>query len=124
MIETIPAREILHCDQDPTHAKRPAETVHFGLDGRDYETELCAKDRTAFDKMIAPYLEIARKVGKVAVAKAPKTKRRTAAMRQHSANVRAWGIENGLIPDDETGRHGRLPVSVTRAYDAEHSAKI
>lgn len=120
MIETIPAKQILHCDQDPEHARRPAETVAFGLDGRNYETELCGKDRTAFEKMIAPYLAVARKVG-TAVTVKPKNKRRTQAMRDRSARIRAWAIETGHLPDEESSRHGRIPTHVITAYEAEHA---
>lgn len=121
MIEVIPAKEILHCDMDGDHHRRPAETVRFGLDGNNVEIELCARDRTAFDKMIAPYLAVAKKVGTVAATKVPKTKRRTQAMRDRSARIRAWGIETGRIPDDESGKHGRIPTTVINAYNAEHA---
>ena len=40
-------------------------TVRFGLDGADYEIDLSAKSAAAFAKLLAPYIEHARRAGRV-----------------------------------------------------------
>ena len=44
----------------------PAEqTVRFAFEGTDYEIDLSAKNAAAFGKQLAPYIEHARKAGRV-----------------------------------------------------------
>jgi hypothetical protein len=40
------------------------ETVRFAVDGTGYEIDLSAKNARAFSKLLAPYIEHARKAGR------------------------------------------------------------
>ena len=40
------------------------ETLRFAADGTDYEIDLSAKNAAAFRKLLAPYIEHARKAGR------------------------------------------------------------
>jgi hypothetical protein len=85
----------------------PAEqTVRFAFDGTDYEIDLNAKNAAALRKQLAPYLEHARRAGRVPG--------RSAANRQRSGDIRAWAKEHGLAVSE----CGRIPVSVAEQYHA------
>ena len=84
----------------------------FSIDGRDYEIDLCLKHSERFDEAVSRYASHARK----ATGRAPRTKRRTAAHRKHSAEVRAWAKANGLAVSER----GRIPADVVSRFDTTH----
>ena len=89
----------------------PAEqTVRFAFEGTDYEIDLSAKNAASFGKQLAPYIEHARKAGRLSVSRSG----RTAANRQRSGDVRAWAKEHGLTVSER----GRIPASVMEQYQA------
>ena len=101
------------CDYDQKEI--PAgqhRTRRFGLDGRDYEIDLCAKHSEKFDEAISRYTQRARKSS----GRPVRVKRRTAANRQHSASVRAWAKKTGIAVSDR----GRIPADVVARYEATH----
>ena len=90
---------------------RPAdETVRFAVEGTDYEIDLSAKNAAAFRELLAPYIEHARRTGRVAARRVG----RTAASRQRSGDVRAWAKQHGLAVNER----GRIPVSMMEQYEA------
>ena len=98
------------CDYD---SKEIPEGEHmtraFSLDGRDYEIDLCEKHSQKFDDVIKRFADKARKV----TGRMTRPKRRTAAHRQHSAQVRAWAKSNGI----EVSDRGRIPAQVIARYE-------
>src|SRR5580692_1879884 len=89
----------------------PAEqTIRFAFDGTDYEIDLNAKNAAAFGKQLAPYLEHARRAGRVQLRRAG----RTVANRQRSGDIRAWAKEHGVVVSER----GRIPASVVEQYNA------
>jgi len=86
------------------------ETVRFAVDGTGYEIDLSAKNAAAFDKLLAPYIEHARKAGRAPGRRAG----RTASTRQRSGDIRAWAKEHGLAVSER----GRIPASVVEQYHA------
>jgi Lsr2 len=102
------------CDYDQKEIPPGQHRVRrFSFDGRDYEMDLCLKHSTRLDETIGRYAEHARRSS----ARAVRTKRRTAAHRQHSASVRAWAKQTGIAVSDR----GRIPADVITQYDASHS---
>ena len=87
-------------------------TRRFGLDGRDYEMDLCAKHSQKLDEVVRRYAEYARK----ASARPGRIKRRTTAHRQHSAAIRTWAKQAGIPVSDR----GRIPADVVTKYEAKH----
>ena len=87
-------------------------TRAFSLDGRDYEIDLCEKHSQGFDEALKRFSDKARKV----TGRGTRTKRRTAAHRRHSAEVRAWAKRNGIAVSDR----GRIPAQVSARYEASH----
>ena len=86
------------------------ETVRFAVDGTDYEIDLSAKNAAALGKLLAPYIEHARKAGRPLGRRAG----RTAPSRQRSGDIRAWAKEHGLAVNER----GRIPASVVEQYHA------
>jgi hypothetical protein len=87
-------------------------TRAFSLDGRDYEIDLCEKHSQKFDEAVKRFADKARKVSN----RMPRPKRRTAAHRQRSADIRAWAKRSGI----EVSDRGRIPAQVIEKYDASH----
>jgi hypothetical protein len=87
-------------------------TRAFSLDGRDYEIDLCEKHSQKFDEAVKRFADKARKVSN----RMPRPKRRTAAHRQRSADIRAWAKRSGIDVSDR----GRIPAQVIEKYDASH----
>jgi hypothetical protein len=76
--------------------------------GTGIEIDLSAKNAAAFGKLLAPYIEHARKAGRAQGRRAG----RSASSRQRSGDVRAWAKEHGLAVSER----GRIPASVTEQY--------
>jgi nucleoid-associated protein Lsr2 len=87
-----------------------AETVRFAVEGTGYEIDLNAKNANAFRKLLAPYIEHARKAGRAQGRRAG----RTVASRQRSGDIRAWAKQHGLA----VSKRGRIPASVVEQYQA------
>jgi hypothetical protein len=101
------------CDYDSKEIPDGEQmTRAFSLDGRDYEIDLCEKHSQKFDEVLKRFSDRARKV----TGRVTRTKRRTAAHRQHSAEVRAWAKRSGI----EVSDRGRIPAQVIKKYDSSH----
>lgn len=101
---------ITRCDFDRTEG---AQTIRFGLDGRDYEIDLSAKREKQLREALAPYVDKARKP-----TATPRTVVRSAGSRsvaqRSNADVRAWAIEQGY----EVSDRGRIRADIIAEYDA------
>ena len=93
-------------------ARRTTRTRSISIDGQTLEIDLCAKDGRGLDKVAQKFIPHARKVRRVSGGGG----RRTASTRQHSASVRDWAKEQGLVVSDR----GRIPADVERKYAAAH----
>jgi len=101
------------CDYDSKEIPQGQHRLRrFSIDGRDYEIDLCLKHSERFDEAVSRYTSHARK----ASARLVRTKRRTAAHRKHSAQVRAWAKANGFTVSER----GRIPADVVNKYDSTH----
>jgi hypothetical protein len=101
------------CDYDSKEIPDGEQmTRAFSLDGRDYEIDLCEKHSQKFDEVLKRFSDRARR----ATGRVTRTKRRTAAHRQHSAEVRAWAKRSGI----EVSDRGRIPAQVIKKYEASH----
>ena len=85
----------------------------FSIDGREYEIDLCERHSEKFDEAVGRFASHARK----ATGRAARGKRRTAAHRRHSAQIRAWAKEHGLA----VSQRGRIPADVISRYELSHS---
>ena len=102
------------CDFDEREIPQGQHRLRrFSIDGRDYEIDLCLRHSERFDQAVSSFATHARK----ASARPVRTKRRTAAHRKHSAQVRAWARANGFALSER----GRIPSDVVSRYESTHS---
>ncbi|MGE5290266.1 MAG: histone-like nucleoid-structuring protein Lsr2 [Micromonosporaceae bacterium] len=101
------------CDYDKKEIPQGQERTRvFGLDGQDYEIDLCKKHSDKLDEILKRYRTHAHR------AAAPKGRRRprTAAHRQRSAQIRAWAKSRGFQVSDR----GRISTDVVNRYETTH----
>ncbi|MFB0836008.1 histone-like nucleoid-structuring protein Lsr2 [Arthrobacter halodurans] len=79
-----------------------SETVHFGLDGNHYEIDLSEDNGARLRRLLAPYIDSARRSNAYSAAEAPA--------------IRAWASEHGF----QVSERGRLHSDVIDAYRAAH----
>jgi nucleoid-associated protein Lsr2 len=101
------------CDYDKKEIPHGQErTRAFGLDGQSYEIDLCKKHSDKLDEVLKRYKTYARK----ATTRGGRRRRRTAAHRQRSAQIRAWAKDRGIPVSDR----GRIPSDVINKYETTH----
>jgi hypothetical protein len=95
---------------DDVDGGKAERTIAFGFDGANYEIDLSKKNATAFEKVLRPYVDAARKVGRSNTRRG----RRASAPVRDLSEVREWARANGHAVSDR----GRVPAAVLEAYDA------
>jgi hypothetical protein len=91
-------------------------TVHFGLDGVEYEIDLNEGNAERIRKIFADYVAAARRTG-------GRVKRGTSSAGRSAGSgdagkVREWALENGF----ELSGRGRIPSNVIEAYKEAQQA--
>ncbi len=88
------------------------ETLQFSIGGVAYEIDLSKKNAKTFRKVLAPFVEHARKAGR-GQRRRPG---RPSSDRERSGDIRAWAKAQGIPVSDR----GRIPGSVVEQYEAAH----
>ena len=100
------------CDYDDKEIPEGEQrSVTFGIDGQDYEIDLCAKHSERLTEAIGKFAEHARK----AVMRGTRRRRRTTANRRRSAEIRAWAKSSGI----EVSDRGRIPGHVLAGFETK-----
>jgi nucleoid-associated protein Lsr2 len=103
------------CDYDDKAIPEGEQRSHtFGIDGQEYEIDLCAKHSAKFSDVVGKYAEHARR----GAASGARRRRRTAANRQRSAEIRAWAKNSGIDVSDR----GRIPAHVLAGFESKKGA--
>jgi hypothetical protein len=92
---------------DDVDGKPAAETITFGVDGREFEIDLSEKNAIKLRKAIGPWIASARRTG--GRRGRPTTVVSTGV---DTAEVRAWATANGI----EVSTRGRLSAEVLELY--------
>lgn len=94
-----------------------AREVSFSLDGKTWVIDLSAKNRTALEKALKPYIAKAteQRPSRSSQAKTARSGSRTRARADLGA-IRQWAKANG----HEVSDRGRIRADVVAAYDAAH----
>ena len=96
----------------------PAEgTVHFGLDGTDYEIDLSAANARELRDIVTRYAEAGRKVTATSWWPA-RNGRKTSPAGRSTREVRAWARAHGM----DVKTRGRIPAEVIAQFQASTSA--
>ena len=103
--------EVYHSDLS---GEEGAETVKFGFHGANYELELTAKEAKEFEKLLTPYLNVARK----ATGRGTPAARSTGSKNtpEFLAKVREWAAAQGI----EVAPRGRIKKDIIDQYNAAH----
>lgn len=105
------ARNVKVVLTDDVDGNEATQTVHFGLDGVNYEIDLSDENASRLRDSLAMWVGNARRqTGR-------RSGRRSAAGNSDAAKIRQWAQENGY----EVPPRGRIPNEIRKAYeDAEH----
>jgi hypothetical protein len=107
------AQKITVALEDDLDGSPADETVRFGLAGAACEIDLTTKHAATFRRKLAPFIEHARRAGRVQRGRPG----RTSATRQRSGDIRAWAKYHGIAVSER----GRIPASVVEQYEAATS---
>jgi hypothetical protein len=88
-------------------------TIVFALENKTYEIDLSSGNADRLSAALAPFIDVARRVGSGAHAVSRSRRTRGSA---DLAVVRAWASENG----HSVSARGRVPSAVLEAYAAAH----
>lgn len=87
-------------------------TIKFGLDGVVYEIDLSERNKRNLDKVLAPYLAAARRVGSGRRRGTNRTEAKIDPVQARA--MRDWAARNG----HQVSPRGRIPAAVVDAYNA------
>lgn len=93
-----------------------AETIEFSFDGRSYTIDLAKKNRTALEKALKPYIDVAspKPRRRTRGTSAPRGRAQASSPKTDLAAVRAWATEQGIA----VSSRGRIAGDVLDAYNA------
>jgi len=115
----IMAKTVITRIVDDLDGSNGAETISFGYRGTNYEIDLGKRNASAFDKLMKPYVDAARKVttargGRRALSNGRRGSRSRAA--NEMAAIREWARAKGFHVSDR----GRISASIMDEYNAAH----
>ena len=113
------AKTVITQVTDDLDGSTGAETISFAYRGTTYEIDLGRRNASAFDKMMKPYLDAARKVtaprgGRRGSSNGRRTGRRSPA--GELASIREWARAQGYSVSDR----GRISANVMDAFEKAH----
>lgn len=97
---------------DDLDGSEASETIHFALDGKQYEIDLNEGHAQALRESFAEWVDVARKAGGGRRARQGGTGRSTVDREQAHA-IRQWARARGMT----VAERGRIPVQVIEAYN-------
>ncbi len=106
---------------DDLDGEQAAETVEFGIDGKNYEIDLSDENAAQLRDVFALYVAAARRTTastrrRASAAAAGGAARRPAIDREQNQAIREWARKRDLKISDR----GRIPSEVLEAYHKEH----
>ncbi|MEO8089437.1 MAG: Lsr2 family protein [Gemmatimonadales bacterium] len=103
---------------DDIDGGKAVETVSFGLDGKQYEIDLGARNAKNLRKAIAAYVEAGRKVKATAGTGGAAKKTVGPSGGSDLSAIRAWANENGI----PVASRGRISASIKEQYLAANAS--
>jgi hypothetical protein len=99
--------------QDDIDGGQPAQTVHFALDGTDYEIDLTEAHAVALRNTLEPWIAAGRRTS---TARIPQPRAKSQKRDADPAEVRRWAEENGI----PVASRGRISADLRSQYLASH----
>ncbi|MDQ1713046.1 MAG: hypothetical protein QOE45_2496 [Frankiaceae bacterium] len=103
---------LLTCDLE-TGDKPGTETIGFGLDGKAYEIDVCAKHAKQLRDAVAPFVTAGRRVA-ARGASSRRGRSGGSGDRQRTQEIRAWARSKGI----KVSERGRLSADIVAKYEA------
>ena len=98
--------------QDDIDGSEPAQTVHFALDGTDYDIDLTEEHAAELRHCLQPWIAAGRRADSTRIP-APRSKTQKPA---NTADIRHWAEQNGI----PVATHGRISADLRSRYGAAH----
>jgi len=98
--------------QDDIDGSEPAQTVHFALDGTEYEIDLSAEHVKALRECLETWIAAGRRASSPRIPEPRSRSRRSA----DTADIRRWAEMNGI----PVATRGRLSLDLRSQYEAAH----
>jgi hypothetical protein len=111
------ARKTVYLD-DLEEGEIPADagTVHFSLEGQEYEIDLCETNAIKLRGSLAPFIAAARRPVTATRKRSPST--HSAVASEQLTAIREWARRNG----HEVADKGRIPADVMIAFEQAQGA--
>jgi hypothetical protein len=107
------ARKTIIILEDDLDGSEADETVHFAVDGAEYEIDLTAGHADELRQVLGRYIKAARKTsggrGRVRQPRMP-------GVGVDAKAIRLWAIDNGL----QVNTRGRIQADIVEKYQAAH----
>ena len=101
------ATKVLTTFQDDIDGSNATQTIHFALDGVEYEIDVSDRNANRLRNSLDEFITHGRKVG------GKRTRKKTASSGQVDTKaVRAWAQANGI----EVNARGRIPAEIIHRY--------
>jgi len=113
------AKTVITQVTDDLDGSTGAETISFAYRGTTYEIDLGRRNASAFDKIMKPYVDAARKVTAARGGRRGSSNGRRAARRSSAgelASIREWARAQGYSVSDR----GRISANVMDAFEKAH----
>ena len=98
--------------QDDIDGSEPAQTVHFGLDGKEYEIDLSAEHVAALREALEPWIAAGHAASTSRIPEPRSRPRRS----PDTVDIRRWAERNGI----PVATRGRISVDLRSQYEAAH----
>lgn len=98
--------------QDDIDGSEPAQTVHFGLDGKEYEIDLSAEHVAALREALEPWIAAGHPASTSRIPEPRSRPRRS----PDTVDIRRWAERNGI----PVATRGRISVDLRSQYEAAH----
>lgn len=103
------ATKVLTTLQDDIDGSNATQTIHFGLDGIEYEIDVSDRNANRLRNSLAEFITHGRKVG------GKRIRSKTASSGQVDTKaVRKWAQSNGI----DVNARGRIPAEIVERYRA------
>lgn len=106
---------------DDMTGEQAAETVHFGVDGVQYEIDLTEENAARLREALAEFMRNGRKVAKLPkslISKASGRTQQTPDRRVQTQAIREWAHKQG----HQLANRGRIPQGIVAEFEAAHAS--
>jgi hypothetical protein len=108
------AKEVITRLLDDLDGGEATETVRFGLDGKQFEIDLNAKNSEKLRKALSPFVEKARSASSAPAGRRGAARRRGGDRDFEPSAVREWAAKKKI----QLSSRGRIPGDIVEQYKA------